>query len=275
MTISLAKYRYLIVDVDGVLRRSRQPLPGAGQFLPWIVQRGMDYRIVSNNSMSPPERLRTTFAEMGIITDEAHIITSATGTAWYLKRLAPQGGKVYIIGEEGIRKALLDDGLFTLDDQQADFVVVAIDRSFTYEKLARACTLIRNGARFIATNTDATYPMEVGVIPGGGALVAAVQVCAETKPIVIGKPERILFDMALDQMGATKEETVVLGDRLDTDIAGALAAGMDSIMVLTGINSNEDVLASPYKPTFIFNDLPALMKAWEISMTGGHDDQRT
>jgi len=275
MTISLAKYRYLIVDVDGVLRRSRQPLPGAGQFLPWIVQRGMDYRIVSNNSMSPPERLRTTFAEMGIITDEAHIITSATGTAWYLKRLAPQGGKVYIIGEEGIRKALLDDGLFTLDDQQADFVVVAIDRSFTYEKLARACTLIRNGARFIATNTDATYPMEVGVIPGGGALVAAVQVCAETKPIVIGKPERILFDMALDQMGATKEETVVLGDRLDTDIAGALAAGMDSIMVLTGINSNEDVLASPYKPTFIFNDLPALMKAWEISMTGGHDDRRT
>jgi len=275
MTISLAKYRYLIVDVDGVLRRSRQPLPGAGQFLPWIVQRGMDYRIVSNNSMSPPERLRTTFAEMGIITDEAHIITSATGTAWYLKRLAPQGGKVYIIGEEGIRKALLDDGLFTLDDQQADFVVVAIDRSFTYEKLARACTLIRNGARFIATNTDATYPMEVGVIPGGGALVAAVQVCAETKPIVIGKPERILFDMALDQMGATREETVVLGDRLDTDIAGALAAGMDSIMVLTGINSNEDVLASPYKPTFIFNDLPALMKAWEISMTGGHDDRRT
>jgi len=263
MTNPLASYRYLIIDVDGVLRRSRQALPGAPELLPWLLSRGMDYRIVTNNSMSTLSQFRATFAAMGIITDEQHIISSATGTAWYLKRLAPAGGKVYIIGEDGIRQALLADGHFSLDDQHADFVVVAIDRSFTYEKLSRACTLIRNGARFIATNTDATYPMEVGVIPGGGSLVAAVQTAAGVKPVVIGKPERILLDMALESMGAAREEAVVLGDRLDTDIAGAVAAGMASIMVLTGVNSRDDVAASPFKPTFVFDDLPALMRAWE------------
>ncbi len=263
MTNPLSPYRYLIVDVDGVLRRSRQPLPGAGEFLPWIRQRGMDYRIVTNNSMQPPERLSDTFAEMGIVTDARRIITSATGARWLLQRLAPSGARVYIIGEEGIRTALLADGLFTLDEQQADFVVVAIDRQFTYDKLYTACTLIRNGARFIATNTDTTYPTENGVIPGGGSLVAAVQAASGVQPLVIGKPERILLDMAIDDMGARPQETICLGDRLDTDIAGAVAADLASIMVLTGISTRDEAQASPYKPTFIYQDLPHLMRAWE------------
>jgi 4-nitrophenyl phosphatase len=202
---------------------------------------------------------------MGIETDEEHVISSASGTAWYLKRLAPQGARVYLIGEDGIRQAILGDGFFTFDDQKPDFVVVALDRTFTYEKLTRACTLIRNGARFIASNTDGTYPMEVGVIPGAGSLVAAVQTCAAVKPVVVGKPEPILLDMAMDQMGAGREQTVVLGDRLDTDIAGAIAAQMPSIMVTTGVNSRKDVEGSPYKPTFIFDGLPQLMEAWDAA----------
>lgn len=263
MTNPLSPFRYLIIDVDGVLRRSKQALPGAADLLPWLLGRGMDYRIVTNNSMPTLSQYRATFAGMGIATDEEHIISSGTGTAWYLKKLAPEGARLFIIGEDGLRHALLSDGLFVLDDQRPDFVVVAIDRSFTYDKLNQACTLIRNGARFIATNTDATYPMEVGVIPGGGAIVAAVQTCAGIMPTVVGKPERILLDMAIDQMGARREETIVLGDRLDTDIAGAVKAGLASIMVLTGVNNREDVEKSPYKPTFIFEGLREMMRTWE------------
>ena len=263
MTNPLSAYRNLIIDVDGVLRRSQQVLPGATEFLPWIKQRGMNYCIVTNNSMPTLAQYCATFAGMGIITDEQHLISAATGTAWYLKKLAPQGAKVYIVGQEGLRQAVLADGLYTIDEQNAEYVIVAIDRAFTYAKLDRACTLIRNGARFIASNTDATYPMEVGVMPGAGSIVAAVQTCAGVKPVVIGKPERILFDMALDMMKARRDETIVLGDRLDTDIAGGVAAGMASIMVLTGVNTREEAAVSSVKPTFIFDDLPALMKAWE------------
>lgn len=263
MTPSLHAYRYAIIDVDGVLRRSKQALPGAREFLPWLDGRGIDYRIVTNNSMSTPAQLVATFAGMGIITDERHVISSATGAAWYLKRIAPNGGHIYIIGEDGIRQALLGDGLFTLNDQHADFVVTAIDRQFSYDKLTTACNLLRGGARFIATNTDATYPLEVGLIPGSGAIVAAVQVGSGVTPTVIGKPGPILMDMALDQMGATKEQTIAVGDRLDTDIVGAEAFGMASIMVLTGINSRQDIAASPCKPTFVFEGLPELMQAWE------------
>jgi len=265
LTNPLSVFRYLIIDVDGVLRRSRQPLPGATEFLPWLQRRGIGYRIVTNNSMSTVAQLCETFGRMGIMTDEEHVISSATGTAWYLRRLAPQGGRVFLIGEEGIRQALFHDGFFVPDDQQADFVVVALDRSFTYDKLNRACTLIRNGARFIATNTDSTYPTETGVIPGGGSIVAAVKTCAGVEPLVIGKPEPTLYNMAMDQMGSKRAETAALGDRLDTDIAGAINAGMASIMVLTGINSLQDVESSPYKPTFIYQGLPDLMEAWERS----------
>jgi 4-nitrophenyl phosphatase len=263
MTSPLSAFRYLIIDVDGVLRRSQQPLPGATDFLPWLQRRGIGYRIVTNNSMSPIPRLCATFGHMGIMADEEHVISSATGTRWLLRRLAPQGGRVFVVGEEGIREALFQDGFFVPDDQKADFVVVAIDRSVTYDKLSRACTLIRNGARFIATNTDSTYPMETGVIPGSGAIVAAVSVCAGLDPLVVGKPEPTLYNMAMDQMGAEPEETAALGDRLETDIIGAINAGIASIMVLTGISSLKDVESSSYKPTFIFEGLPDLMEAWD------------
>jgi 4-nitrophenyl phosphatase len=263
MTTPLHAYRYAIIDVDGVLRRSKQALPGAAEFMPWLASRSIGYRIVTNNSMSTPAQFVATFASMGIVTDEEHVISSATGAAWYLRRLAPKGGGVYIIGEDGIRQALLGDGLFTLDDEHPDFVVTGIDRQFTYEKLTRASNLIRAGARFIATNTDGTYPLEIGLIPGSGSIVAAVQVASGVKPTVIGKPGPILMDMALDQMGALKEQTIALGDRLDTDIAGADAIGMASIMVLTGVNNRQDIVASPCKPTFVFEGLPDLMQAWE------------
>lgn len=259
----LTAYRYIIIDVDGVLRRSKQALPGATEFLPWLASRGIDYRIVTNNSMATLSQYKATLGAMGIMTDEEHVVSSATGTAWYLRQVAPQGGSVYIVGGDGIHEAVLQDGLFTLDDQRADFVVVGLDRAFNYEKLSKAMALIRAGARFVATNTDTTYPLEVGLVPGAGSIVAAVQACAGVAPVVVGKPGPVLIDMALDMMQAPREQTVVLGDRLDTDIAGAAAAGMDSIMVLTGISTRDEIKTSPVKPTYVFADIPALMRAWQ------------
>jgi len=259
---ALTSYRYMIVDVDGVLRRAKQPLPGATEFFPWLASRGIDYRIATNNSMATLSQYKSTLAAMGIMTDEEHVVSSATGTAWYLKQQAPKGAPVFIIGGDGIHEAILQDGRFTLDDQHAQFVVVGLDRAFTYEKLTKAMKLIRGGARFIATNTDTTYPMEVGLVPGAGSIVAAVQACAGVEPVVIGKPGPVLLDMALDMMNAPREQTVVLGDRLDTDIAGAVAAGMDSIMVLTGISTRAEIKTSPAKPTHVYEDIPAMMQAW-------------
>jgi len=263
MTAALRDIRYLIIDVDGVLRRNRTPLPGACEFLPWLDQRGIGYRIVTNNSAPTLAKVRADLASMGIAVDETHILTSATGIGWLLRREAPGGGTVYIIGEDGPREAILSDGLFREDDEHPDFVVVGLDRSFTYEKLKRASLAIRNGARFIAANIDATYPMEGGVeVPGAGSLVAAVRTAAGVEPLVVGKPQPLLFDMALSHMRARREVTAVLGDRLETDIAGGIAAGMRTIMVLTGVSERADLDSSPYKPDFVFDGLPDLMKAW-------------
>ncbi len=263
MTV-LSDIRYLIIDVDGVLRRNRTPLPGACEFLPWLDRRGIGYRIVTNNSAPRLAKVRADLANMGIVADEEHILTSAAGTGWFLRREAPGGGTVYIIGEDGPREAILSDGLFREDDQHPDFVVVGLDRAFTYEKLKRASLAIRNGARFVAANVDATYPMEGGVeVPGAGSLVAAVRVASGVEPIVVGKPQSLLLDMALSQMRARREATAVLGDRLETDIAGGIAAGMHTIMVLTGISTREHLAASPHRPDFVFDGLPELMKAWD------------
>jgi 4-nitrophenyl phosphatase len=171
---------------------------------------------------------------------------------------------VSVIGEDALREALRDADI-EIVERDADAVVVGLDRQVDYEKLKRATLEIRRGAKFIATNTDRTLPTEEGLTPGAGSIVAALVAATDVEPLIIGKPGRPMFDLALEIAGTTVEETAMLGDRLDTDIDGAAAVGMKTILVLTGVSTRVEAEQNHFKPDFIFEDLIALQKEWTQS----------
>ncbi len=264
MVVALSDIRYLIMDMDGVLYRGNMVLPGAKEFLPWLEARGIRYLMLTNNSVRTPAGWGDKMAALGMPVSPDRIMTAAQATGAYLRKESPQGGRVYIVGGQGLTEAILGqgDGLFTLDERHPDFVLVGLDPDFTYEKMKRACLAIRAGARFIASNPDRTFPAEEGIYPGAGAIAAAIEACTDVKPLVIGKPEGAAFELALERLGADRRTTAMLGDRLDTDILGGIQAGLTTIMVLTGISSAADLAASPYRADYVFPGLPELMKEW-------------
>jgi 4-nitrophenyl phosphatase len=216
--------------------------------------------LATNNTLRPPEELAEDLQGIGILVDPSRIITSAEATGFYLRQHAPRGARVFIVGEDGIRQAILRDGLFTEDAHHPEFVIVGLDRQLTYEKIRLACMAIRRGAQFIGTNPDLTLPLENGeVAPGAGTCIAAVQACAGQTPITIGKPGPILYELAMSRLQVVPHHVVAVGDRLETDIAGATAAGIRSVLVLTGISSREEATSFSTSPTFIVRDLHELM----------------
>jgi 4-nitrophenyl phosphatase len=198
---------------------------------------------------------------MGITSDAAHILTSSLGTALYLKKIRPDGAHVYVIGEDGLRLPLMEAGFTIAEDGAAEIVVLGMDRTLTYDKLRRATLLIRAGASFIATNPDTTFPTPEGLVPGAGALIAAVTSATGIRPLVIGKPEPACFELALEKMGTCAGETAAIGDRLDTDIEGGHRAGLPTILVLTGVTTRNDVESALIKPTWVFENLSELRGA--------------
>lgn len=250
----LSSIKNLIIDMDGVLYRGRQPLPGAKQFLHHLEERETAYTLVTNNATRTPEEYVAVLKEMGIEVSPRRILTSALATADYLGNLLPQGARLYFIGEEGLYSALAARG-FEFGERGVEAVVVGMDRELTYEKLKTAAIAICQGARFVGTNPDKSFPAEEAIVPGAGAILAAIEAATGVQPTVIGKPEPILFHMALQRMGATEEETAVIGDRLETDILGGQRCGLTTILVLTGISQKQDLEASDIKPDYVFQDL--------------------
>ena len=175
---------------------------------------------------------------------------------------SPRARRVLVVGGEWLATVLTRAG-YTVVEQDADAVIVGIDWNLTYEKLKRATREIRRGAKFIGTNADKTFPAEDGIVPGAGSILAALEAASETAPIVIGKPERTMFDIAVEKMGIAPEVTATLGDRLETDIEGGHRAGLKSILVLTGVTTREMLAHSPIQPHWVFEDLDALRAAWE------------
>ncbi len=261
---TLNDIRFLVIDADGVLWHGRQPLPGVSAFFNFLRSRGIRFIVASNNSARPASELVERVAELGAEVDESRVLTSAEATAMYLPRLVPQGGRVFLVGGEGIRQALTRAG-YHLVDQDADVVVVGLDLDLTYEKLKRATLEIRRGARFVGTNADKTYPGTNGLMPGAGSILVALETATDVQPIVIGKPSRAMFDLAVEKMQGEPARTAMLGDRLDTDIEGAQCAGLKSILVLTGVTSPETLARSSIQPDWVFQDLTALVAAWQHS----------
>jgi 4-nitrophenyl phosphatase len=257
----LASIQGFIIDIDGVLYRGGQPLAGAREFIEFLQAEGTPFLLLTNNSTRTPAQYVDKLRRMGIEVDEETTLTSAQATAIYLEQAAP-GARVYLIGEEGLRAEIAGRG-FILAEEDVEFVVVGMDTHLTYDKLRMATLAIRRGATFIGTNPDRTFPSEEGIVPGCGAILAALEAATDVRPLVIGKPQRTMFDLALARMGTGQGTTAVLGDRLDTDILGGKEAGLLTILVLSGVTSRRDMENSSIVPDRVFEGLGQLRAAWQ------------
>jgi 4-nitrophenyl phosphatase len=259
------KYKGLILDMDGVIYRGNNALPGALELIPALRSEGVDFVMLTNNATMSPDEFSQKLARMGIMVSPDLIVTSATATALYLTDNFPDGGGVTVLGSQSLLKLLTADPRFRPDGWAPDFVVVGLDMSFSYDSLQRACSAIRRGARFIATNRDLTLPIEGGELwPGAGSIVAAVEACSGVSPIVIGKPSTPIAQVALDALGLEASEVLCVGDRLNTDILLGARAGIDTAMLLTGVNTRADADAFSDPPTYIFEDLWEMMRVMGI-----------
>lgn len=253
----------VICDMDGVLWRAQTPLPGLQRFFAWLHETGTPYVLATNNSSRTPAQYVQKLAGMGVQTDVTHILNSAVATAHYIAAQQPNA-TVYAIGGPGVHQALQQAGLKLVAPEtvdRVDYVVVGWDQKLTWDKLAHATRLIRAGGTFISTNPDRTFPMDDWLAPGNGAQISALETATDVRPITIGKPEPSLYRQAMERMHSHPERTLVIGDRLDTDILGGLRLGMPTALMLTGVTDRAELERSPIQPTTVFDDLDALVTA--------------
>jgi 4-nitrophenyl phosphatase len=243
------------MDLDGTVYYGTDEVPGAVDFIRKCLDKGIRILYVTNRANRTPVEIRDQLRSFRVPCETDDILTSAQATARYLKK-----GSAWYIGEEGMRLALEEEDI-RITDVNPDYVIVSIDKEFNYAKLKKACSLIFKGAKFVATNPDRGLKMEDGISPGTGAIVAAVETGSMTKPLMIGKPEGIIFEMALKKLGMKNDEVIVVGDNIDTDAAAGINAGIRTVVILTGISTHEEVLRSPHKATWTvrnFAELSAL-----------------
>jgi 4-nitrophenyl phosphatase len=259
------KIRNLILDMDGVLWHGDTPVPGLAEFFATLSRSQINFVLATNNATKISYDYAEKFAGFGIEIAASNILTSAEATALYLKGKSPDGAVIYVIGEEGLRTALGEQGLdlidgegFALANTHVDYVVAGMTRHVCYKQLALASHFINKGATFVGTNPDVTFPTEIGPLPGAGSILAFIETATGIEPIVIGKPNRAVFDEAVRRLNGNPSDTVMVGDRLNTDIAGGHAAGLRTILLLSGISGRKDLADSPVQPDWVFSDLREL-----------------
>lgn len=259
-----------VFDMDGVLWREEQPMNGLVELFDWLTEAHIPYALATNNSSKTQADYVAKLARLGVMgVPERAIITSSVATAAYLKTVYPAGTRVFVVGMKGIREALADAG-FDLLPPDADptetppeIVVAGVDFALTYNRLKTAALFIRAGADFYGTNGDLTYPSELGLVPGAGSILAALTAATDRQPVVIGKPAMPMYEIALQSLGDVHPgEALMVGDRIDTDIAGAKVAGMQTALVFTGVTQPDDLTGGEVWPDVAYEDLPALLRAW-------------
>jgi 4-nitrophenyl phosphatase len=208
---------------------------------------------------------------MGIHIGADRILTSGQATALYLCRVAPHGATVFLIGEEGVRSELVSRGFVLRNNPDVDYVVVGFDRAVDYQKLKLATLAIRAGAKFIGTNPDKTFPTEEGLMPGNGAILAAIEAATDVTPLVVGKPSSAIFELALEELGTNAHETVMIGDRLDTDIVGGRQVGLLTILVLSGVTHAGELANASVAPDMVYDDIAAVHDAWRTARQDATD----
>lgn len=241
-----------ILDLDGTLYWGKDEVPGAGSFVNYLEERGMQRLFLTNRSNRSTERICDQLRKFGIRCDESQVLTSAQATADYL-----QSGTFFCIGEQNLIDTLEAGGL-RFREEHPDYVIVSFDRDVTYQKIEKACRFIEAGADFIATNPDKCLRSDRGLLPGTGALVAAVAAGSGVEPLVIGKPEKRIVEAGMEMMGTASEETVMIGDNLKTDIPAGSRAGVQTVLLLTGVSRREEVQSHNPKPDWVIEDFAEL-----------------
>jgi 4-nitrophenyl phosphatase len=259
---TLQNLQHLIIDMDGVLYRGKEVIPGTGGFLGFLRDRGIGFVLATNNSTRTPQQYVDKLADMGVKVRSREILTSAQATAGYLATSTPPGTRIFVVGMDGLWAALHEAG-FELVEDRAEYVVVGMDFTICYERLAQASLQIRAGARFIGTNPDRTFPSEQGIVPGAGALMAFLEAATGVTPTIIGKPGTALLEQAMARMGAHATTTGMLGDRLETDILGGQRARLLTVLVLSGVTDRAMLAESELKPDLVFDDVAHLHAAWK------------
>ncbi len=267
MSLDLSTIRAVLFDMDGVLYRGDLPLGGVNELLVFLETRAIPYVCITNNAMRTPAQFAAKVQAFGLRVPADRIVTSSVATNVYLRSVAPRGTPIYAIGMEGLFEPLFGDGYFVLDERAPRYVVVGANFELTYAKLRTACLAIRAGATFIGTNPDRTFPAADGIIPGCGAILAALQAATDQQPIIIGKPEAAMFEAALKLLAANPSTTLIVGDRYDTDILGGAKAGLKTALVLTGVSDAAEAQRGPTMPDAIITDLGELLHAWRAAVT--------
>ena len=257
----LNSIKAIVCDMDGVLWRGPQKLPGMNDFFTFMFGAKIDFVLATNNSRNTPRDYCQKLAAMDVCGIEPrHIVTSGTATADYLQKAYPAGTGIYVIGGDGLKQTLIGAG-FVLVEKEAEVVVCGVDFDLTYNRLEKATLLIRAGAHFIGTNPDTSFPSPAGLVPGAGSIHALLEAATDQKPTVIGKPERGMFEAALRQLGTAPDETLMIGDRIGTDIIGAQALGMKTALVMTGVETANSLRENAVQPDLVFAGLPELIVA--------------
>lgn len=241
--------KHYLTDMDGVIVQGSTLLPGATEFVQRLKAREIPFLILTNNSRFTQRDLQVRLSYMGLDVPAEAIFTSALATAQFLHDQRP-GGRAYVIGESGLTTALHNIG-YILTEQMPEYVVLGETTTYSFQHITQAIRFIIAGARFIATNPDAMGPGEGGIVPATGAVAALITAATGVKPYVVGKPNPLMMRTALRTLGAHSEDSVMIGDRMDTDIVSGLESGLRTILVLTGVTSRDQVDRFPYRPTWI------------------------
>lgn len=245
-----------LIDMDGVLVHGKRLIPGADRFIERLKASSSKFLILTNNPMYTPGDLAHRLQSIGLKVDESQIFTSAMATALFLQKQKP-GGIAYVIGESGLTEAVHKIG-YIITDLNPDYVVLGETNSYNIEAIKKAIRLISGGARFIATNPDASGPGEDGLVPACGAMAALIEKASGVSPLFVGKPNALMMRTAMNFLGVHSENTMMIGDRMDTDIIAGVVSGMETILVLTGVTQRQDVARFPYQPTFIYDSVASI-----------------
>lgn len=251
-----------ICDMDGVIYHGNQILPGVAEFIQWLHDEQKEYLFLTNNSGYTPKELNQKLARMGLDVPEEHFYTSALATAAFLKEQAP-GCSVFAIGEAGLLNALYDAGI-TMNDVNPDYVVVGEGRSYSLETLTKATNLVLSGAKLIGANSDVSGPIEDGIAPACGALIAPIEMATGTKAYFCGKPNPLMMRTGLRLLNCHSGDAVMVGDRMDTDIISGMESGMSTVLVLSGVSTMETLNTYAYRPGMVLKgvgEIAALAKA--------------
>jgi NagD protein len=243
-----------LIDMDGVLVSGRNVIPGAAEFLERLKVNGREYAVLTNNPIFTPRDLAHRLRTIGLNIPEERFFTSAMACGRFLEAqkaaLPSIAGTAFVIGESGLSTAIHNAG-FIITDHHPDYVVLGETYMYHYEAITKAVRLVLGGARFVATNPDTTGPTEGGVVPACGAMAALIEAATGVRPFFVGKPNPLMMRSALNYLGVHSENTVMIGDRMDTDVIAGVQSGMDTILVLSGVTARGDVAQYPYQPTWI------------------------